>query len=127
MAGIERFGSFRGPGDRTMPFSKATRAGEFVFASGQIPVGADGEVVSGGIIEHTEQTMQNLIAALRLAGAELGQVVKCTVWLEDARDFASFNKVFLKYFGDHMPARSCVESRLMVAGKVEIDAIAYLG
>ncbi|MBL8594959.1 MAG: RidA family protein [Devosia sp.] len=110
-----------------MPFSKATRAGEFVFASGQIPVGADGEIVAGGIIEHTEQTMQNLIGALRLAGAELSQVVKCTVWLEDARDFQSFNKVFLKYFGDHMPARSCVESRLMVAGKVEIDAIAYLG
>ncbi len=109
-----------------MPFSKATRAGGFVYASGQIPVGADGEIVPGGIVEHTEQTMQNLIAALGMAGATLSQVVKCTVWLEDARDFASFNRIFLKYFGDHMPARSCVESRLMVAGRVEIDAIAYV-
>lgn len=126
--GIERFGvAAKGPGDRTMPFSRAVRAGDFVFASGQIPIGPDAEVVPGAIVEHSEQTILNLISALDEAGARLDQVVKCTVWLEDARDFASFNRVFLKYFGAHMPARACVESRLMIAGKVEIDAIAYVG
>ena len=127
MSSIQRFGSVRGPGDRSMPFSRAVKAGDYVFVSGQIPIGADAEVVQGGIIEQTEQTIQNVIVALRDAGAGLEHVVKCTVWLEDARDFASFNKVFLAHFGANMPARSCVESRLMVSGKVEIEAIAYLG
>ncbi|MEW9805443.1 RidA family protein [Mesorhizobium marinum] len=126
--GIERFGvATKGPGDRAMPFSRAVRAGDYVFAAGQIPIGPDTEVVPGGIVEQSEQTILNLIAALEEAGARIDQVVKCTVWLEDARDFASFNRIFLKYFGAHMPARACVESRLMISGKVEIDAIAYVG
>jgi len=128
MSAIERFGAApKGPGDRPMPFSRAVRAGDFVYVSGQVPMGEDSEIVPGGIVEQTHQTMKNVISALALAGAELKHVVKCTVWLEDARDFASFNKVFLGYFDAHKPARSCVESRLMVDAKVEIEAIAYVG
>ena len=127
MTAITRYGAApKGPGDRPMPFSRAVRAGDFVFVSGQVPLGDDSEVVPGGIIEHTHQTMKNLIGALAGAGGALKDVVKCTVWLEDARDFASFNKVYLSYFGEHPPARSCVESRLMVNARVEIEAIAYL-
>jgi len=110
-----------------MPFSRAVRAGDFIYVSGQVPLGADTEIVPGGIVEQTHQTMKNVISALESAGAALKDVVKCTVWLEDARDFASFNKVYLSYFKDHPPARSCVESRLMIDAKVEIEAIAYLG
>ena len=128
MTAITRFGGApKGPGGRPMPFSRAVRAGDFVFVSGQVPLGEDSEVVPGGIVEHTHQTMKNVISALASAGAELKDVVKCTVWLEDARDFSSFNKVYLSYFENHPPARSCVESRLMVAGKVEIEAIGYVG
>ena len=127
MTAITRFGAApKGPGDRPMPFSRAVLAGDFVFVSGQVPLGDDSEVVPGGIIEHTHQTMKNLIGALASAGAALKDVVKCTVWLEDARDFASFNKVYLSYFGEHPPARSCVESRLMINARAEIEAIAYV-
>ena len=110
-----------------MPFSRAVRAGHFIFVSGQVPLGDDAEIVPGGIVEHTHQTMKNVISALESAGAALKDVVKCTVWLEDARDFASFNRIYLSYFKDHPPARSCVESRLMIDAKVEIEAIAYVG
>lgn len=128
MSEITRHGAApKGPGDRPMPFSRAVRAGDFVYVSGQVPLGEDAEVVPGGIVEHAHQAIKNLVKALESAGAGLSDVVKCTVWLEDARDFASFNKVYLGYFAEHPPARSCVESRLMIAGKVEIDAIAYLG
>ncbi len=127
MAAITRFGGARGPGDRAMPFSRAVRAGDFVYVSGQVPLGDDTEIVAGGIVEQTHQTMKNVISALETAGAALKDVVKCTVWLEDARDFATFNKVYLSYFADHPPARSCVESRLMIAAKVEIEAIAFVG
>jgi reactive intermediate/imine deaminase len=128
MNAITRYGSApKGPGDRPMPFSRAVRAGDFIYVSGQVPLGEDTEIVPGGIVEQTHQTMKNVISALESAGAALKDVVKCTVWLEDARDFASFNKVYLSYFKDHPPARSCVESRLMIDAKVEIEAIAYVG
>jgi len=52
-------------------------------------------------------------------------VCKTTVWLHDARDFGAFNRVYLEFFPNDRPARSTVESRLMVDAKVEIDAVAY--
>jgi 2-iminobutanoate/2-iminopropanoate deaminase len=53
------------------------------------------------------------------------EVVKTTVWLEDARDFGAFNQVYASYFAKQPPARTTAESRLMIAIKVEIEAIAY--
>jgi enamine deaminase RidA (YjgF/YER057c/UK114 family) len=90
-------------GGQRRPFAKAVRAGDFVYVSGQVPT-VDGEVV---------------------ADCTLADVVKINVWLDDARDFSSFNAVFQKYFIDHPPARSTVQSPLMVDAKVEMDVIAY--
>jgi len=52
-------------------------------------------------------------------------VVLCGVWLDGARDFYAFNGVFKHYFGENPPARACVESRMVVDCKVEVDCIAY--
>ena len=60
-----------------------------------------------------------------LAGCTLDDVCKTTVWLQDARDFGSFNRVYMSYFGDKKPARSTTEARLMVDARVEIDVVAY--
>jgi reactive intermediate/imine deaminase len=126
--GITRYGAGpKGPGDRPMPYSRAVRCGDFIYVSGQVPLGDDAEIVSGGIVEQAHQAIRNVVKVLESAGAGLKDVVKCTVWLEDARDFASFNKVYVSYFGEHPQARSCVESRLVVSGKVEIEAVAYVG
>jgi len=123
---IERFGvGTAGAPGRKLPFSKAVRAGGFVFVSGQIGVGADGEVVDGGIVAQTRQTLDNVKAILESVGLGLDAVVKATVWLEDARDFWSFNRVWVEYFGSELPARSCVQSLLMSACKVEVEVIAY--
>ena len=107
------------------PFSPAVRAGDFVYVSGQVPADANGEIVAGGIEAQTRQVMENLQKVLALAGCTLADVCKTTVWLEDARDFGAFNRVYMSYFGDNKPARSTTEARLMVDAKVEIDAIAY--
>lgn len=107
------------------PLSPAVRAGDFVYVSGQVPVDAEGQIVTGGIEAQTRQVMANLQAALALAGATLNDVCKTTIWLEDARDFGAFNRVYMGYFPGGKPARSTVESRLMIAAKVEIDAVAY--
>ncbi|WP_295805837.1 RidA family protein [uncultured Nitratireductor sp.] len=112
-------------GTSHVPLSPAVRAGDFVYISGQVPVGADGVVVKGGVTEQTEQVMENVKAALALAGCTLDDVVKTTVWLEDARDFGPFNAVYGKHFPNNPPARTTVESRLMIDIKIEVEAVAY--
>jgi len=123
--GINRFETAdMAAGGTPRPFAKAVRAGDFVYVSGQVPA-ADGEIISGGIVTQTEQVMQNLIEVLATADCGLEHVVKVNCWLDDPRDFTSFNGVFAKYFTAHPPARSTVQSALMVDAKVEMDVIAY--
>ena len=112
-------------GTSHVPLSPAVRAGDFVYASGQVPVRKDGTMADGGIEPQTRQVLDNVKAALALAGATMDQVVKTTVWIEDARDFGGMNKVYASYFPKDPPARTTVESRLMVDIKVEIEAVAY--
>jgi len=122
---ITRYGAEKsGAGGQNLPFARAVEAGGFLFVSGQVAM-KDGEVINGGIIEQTHVAIQNVIAILNEAGYGLEHVVKCGVWLDDPRDFWSFNSVYKSYFGAHPPARSTVQSHMMVDCKVEIDCIAY--
>jgi 2-iminobutanoate/2-iminopropanoate deaminase len=109
-----------------VPLSPAVRAGDFIFISGQVPTGANGSVVDGGIEPQTRQVLENVKAALALAGAGMEHVVKTTVFLEDARDFGGMNKVYATYFPKEPPTRSTLECRLMIDIKVEIEAVAYM-
>ena len=111
-------------GGQKRPFAKAVRAGDYVHVSGQVPT-VDGEVVNGGIVAQTEQVISNIKEVLALADCGMEDIVKVNCWLEDARDFSSFNAVFEKHFGPNPPARSTVESRLMIDAKVEIDVLAW--
>lgn len=121
---IDRFGSADlAAGGTERPFAKVVRTGDFIYVSGQVPA-VDGEIISGGIISQTEQVMQNIIEVLAIADCGLEHVVKVNCWLDDPRDFTSFNSVFKKYFDKHPPARSTVQSALMVDAKIEMDAIA---
>jgi reactive intermediate/imine deaminase len=110
---------------QTRPFSPAVRAGDFIYVSGQVPANAEGEIVGGGIEAQTRQVMENLKSALALAGAGFDDVCKATCWLQDARDFGAFNRIYMSYFPNGKPARSTTEARLMVDAKVEIDVVAY--
>ncbi len=122
---IQRFASADlAAGGQRRPFAKAVRAGDFIYVSGQVPT-VDGEIVTGNIIIQTQAVIANLIAVLQLADCGLEHVIKVNVWLDDARDFSSFNHVFDKHFRDNPPARSTVHAALMVDAKIEMDAIAY--
>jgi reactive intermediate/imine deaminase len=112
-------------GTAAVPLSPAVRAGDFVFVSGQVPVGADGKVVPGGIQAETRAVLENVRAALALVGCTLEDVVKTTVWLRDRDDFPAFNAAYREFFPKDPPARSTAESRLMIDIAVEIEAIAY--
>jgi 2-iminobutanoate/2-iminopropanoate deaminase len=111
------------------PYSQAVRAGDLVFASGQIPIDPlTGEFVLGGIGEQTEQVLRNLTAVFEAAGVTMKQVVKTTVFLVDMDDFVAMNEVYGRFFGGEPPARATVQAaRLPRDARVEIDAIASIG
>jgi reactive intermediate/imine deaminase len=118
-------GARTGAGGQPLPFSPAVQAGPFVFVSGQVAMGDKGEIVPGGIEAQTRQTLKNVENALALAGCTLKDVVKATVWLDDARDFWTFNRVYAEFFSENKPARSTTQATLMIDAKVEIEVIAY--
>ena len=81
-------------GTSHVPLSPAVRAGDFVYVSGQVPVDKEGKIVDGGIGAQTKKVLENVAAALALAGCELSDVVKTTAWLKRAEDFAGFNAAY---------------------------------
>lgn len=108
-----------------LPFHPAVRAGDFIFVSGQVAKDADGNMITGTIEDETKATIEAVQRVLREAGAELKDVVKATVFLDDARDFGRYNKVFAQYFPDARLARSTVEARAVIDTKIEIEVVAY--
>ncbi len=108
------------------PYSQAVRAGQLLFASGQIPLDpATGAVVDGDIAAQTRRVMENLGAVLAAAGLSFAHVVRTTVFLADMAEFAAVNEVYGKYFSEPYPARATVQvARLPRDVRVEIDAIA---
>ena len=103
-----------------LPFHPAVRAGDFIFVSGQVPQ------EPGDIAHETRQVLTNLKRILEGCGATMAEVVKCTVFLGDGKDFAAMNAVYAEFFADSRPARSTVVAGFMIPNiRVEIDAIAY--
>ena len=108
------------------PYSQAVLFNNMLFASGQIAIDPiTGNLVDKSIEEETHQVMKNLQTALALADCTLDDVCKTTCWLQDARDFGSFNRIYMSYFKAGKPARSTTEARLMVDARVEVDVVAY--
>lgn len=109
------------------PYSQAIACNDMIFVSGQIAINpATGNIEGSTIEEQTERVLKNLEAILAAAGSNIAKTVKCTVFLSDMNDFAPFNSVYAKRFGETPPARSTVQAaRLPRDVKIEIDAIAF--
>lgn len=122
---MKRYGAGeKGAGGQPLPFARAVEANGWLHVSGQVAM-ENGEIVKGGIVSESRRAIENMIAILEEAGYGLADVVRVGVWLDDPRDFWSFNGVFVEYFGANPPARACVQSSMMVDCKVEVDCIAY--
>jgi reactive intermediate/imine deaminase len=123
---IKRYGveGGSGTGGQHLPFARAVQADGWLYVSGQVPM-VNGEVIEGGIVAQSHQAIKNVLAILAEAGYGSEHVVRCGVWLDDARDFHSFNKVFKEYFGANPPARACVQASMVVDCKVEVDCVAF--
>lgn len=109
------------------PYSQGIIAGDFLFASGQIPIDpATGEIAGSDITQQAEQVMKNVGAILKEAGTEYAKVVKTTCFLADMADFAAFNGVYEQYFSEK-PARSCVAVKQLPKSVLcEVEVVAYL-
>lgn len=112
-------------GGRTLSLSRAIRAGDFVFLTGQVPF-KDGQVMTtGSVEEQTRAVLDDVKATLAEAGCALSDVVKAMVWLRDRADFPGFNAVYGEYFPEEPPTRSAVVSDLLVDVRVEVEVVAY--
>ena len=109
------------------PYSVAVRIGDFLFASGQIPLDpASGALVAGGIDVQTERVLENVRIVLADQGLGFGNVVKTTVFMTNLGEFAQMNGIYGRYFSEPFPARSTVQVAALPKGAaVEIEIIAH--
>jgi reactive intermediate/imine deaminase len=110
------------------PYSQATRAGNTVFFSGQIPLDpATGEVVAGGIEAQARRAFENLRAVAEAAGGAMDDIVRVGLYLTDLSQFAAVNAVMAEYFQAPYPARSTIEVSALPKGVLfEVDAVMVL-
>ena len=109
------------------PYSQGIVAGDFLFASGQIPLDPEsGAIMGTTIAEQAERAIRNVGAILAEAGADYTKVGKTTCYLAEMADFAAFNSVYEKYFTEK-PARSCVAVKQLPKDVLcEVEVIACL-
>ncbi len=110
---------------RTLSLSRAIRAGDMVYLTGQVPLKDGAPMTDGSIEDQTRVVIEMIRDTLELAGCELSDVVKAMVWLRDRADFPGFNEVYAEYFPSEPPARSAVISELLVDVRIEIEVVAY--
>ena len=110
------------------PYVQARRTGNMLFTSGQIAMDPKtGEIVSQDVETQTRQCLENLAAVVQAGGCRMEDVIKTTLFIKDMDDFGKINAVYGAFFGDHKPARSCVEvARLPKDVLVEIECIAQV-
>ena len=108
-----------------LPFHPGVRAGDFIFVSGQVPKDDDGNMFEGTIEEECRWTIEAIRRVLNADNADLEDLVKVTVYLEDTRDFGRYNRVFAEYFPEGILSRTTVEAKAAINTKIEMDAIAY--
>jgi len=110
---------------RTLSLSRAIRAGDFVFITGQVPMHNGQPMTEGTIEDQTRACLDSLKIILEEAGCELSDVVKSMVWLKNREDFGGFNEVYAEYFPEEPPTRSALVSDFLIDILVEIECVAY--
>tara|TARA_B110001450_G_scaffold78848_1_gene74827 strand:- start:172 stop:573 length:402 start_codon:yes stop_codon:yes gene_type:complete len=112
-------------GGRVLSLSKAIRAGDFVFLTGQIPMRDGVPMTDGTIHDQTRAILDDITDTLAEAGCSRDDVVKSMVWLRERADFPGFNEIYGEYFPVKPPTRSAIVSDLLVDARVEVEVMAY--
>jgi len=108
------------------PYSQAILKNDTLYVSGQIPMNpATGALILDSVSDATEQVMENIQALLKEAEMDMGNIVKCSIFLKDLNDFETVNAIYSRYFRSEPPARETVQvARLPKDVQVEISCIA---
>lgn len=112
------------------PYSQAIQVDKLIFVSGQLPVDPKtGQMVEKNIRIQTDRVLENLKAILKGVNLDLGDVVRCDVFLKDMNDFKELNEVYAsKFVSNPKPARQTIQvARLPLDAMVEISCLAYKG
>lgn len=109
------------------PYSPGIKLGNLLFTAGAVGADVNGKVPED-IRAQTRNTFENLKAVLSAAGSGLNNVLKCTVYLTDIRDFQAMNEVYRGYFTGDLPARTTVEVSALARPElhVEIEMVAHV-
>jgi reactive intermediate/imine deaminase len=110
---------------RVLSLSKAIRAGDFVFLTGQIPMRDGVPMTDGTVKDQTRAILDDITDTLAEAGCSRDDVVKSMVWLRERADFPGFNEIYGEYFPVKPPTRSAIVSDLLVDARVEVEVMAY--
>ena len=106
------------------PYSQAIVHAGLAYVSGQIPLRADGSLVTGNVEMQAEQVFANLKEVLKACNSSLSEVLKVSLYLSDMEDFVKVNTIYAKHFGDHKPARVAMAVKTLPKNvKIEIECI----
>jgi 2-iminobutanoate/2-iminopropanoate deaminase len=110
------------------PYSHAVRAGDLVFVSGQPGIDpSTGAVPPGGFETEARQAFVNLRRVVEASGASMERVVRTTVFLANADDFAAMNNLFAEFFPSAPPARATPIVSLPRGLRISVDATVFVG
>ena len=110
-------------------YSAGAKAGNTVYVSGVLALGAGGVVLHvGDVAAQTRAVLDTIRITLEAAGATLEHVAMNHIFLKDFDDYAAFNAVYAEYFPGAKPARYCIKADPVKPDcLVEIASVAHLG
>lgn len=111
------------------PYSSGTKAAGFIYVSGMLAIGPNGETIGvGDVRAQTRAVIEAVKATIEAGGGTLKNVMFNHIFLKDMADYAAMNEVYKQYFNDHLPARYCIQTPLVRPEfLVEIASTAYVG
>jgi 2-iminobutanoate/2-iminopropanoate deaminase len=110
------------------PYSPFVKVGNMVYTSGQLPIDPHtGDIVDGEMEEQARQALQNMLDIIQESGSALQDVAKVNLYVTDLEKFPAVNAIYQNFFGNHLPARSCVQvAKLPRNAMIEVEAILVL-
>ncbi len=110
-------------------YAQAVLHRDTLYVSGQLGVTSDNpDAEKASIADQVTFALNNIAAIGRVVGAQVDDIVRCTVYVTDIAHWDEANRAYAAFFGAHRPARSIVPcSPLHFGALIEIEAIVAVG
>lgn len=88
-------------------YSAAVRSNGFLFLAGITPKNRQADIHG-----QTREVLAEIDRMLGLGGLDRSRIVSAMIWVSDIRLRDAMNEEWIRWVGDHRPARACVEAKL---------------